>query len=199
VKKKFRTKPRARQKPLPVLRPAELRFLASSGAAVAVRRAVPSDAARIVALYNSVAAEGIYITPEAYPWSAEAEKEFIRLEKMRGSGRFLAFLDGEVAAECSVIRHPAPKRRHTANLQIAVLKSCRRAGIGRNLLAHALRWASNEGIGKVTLEVFADNAPAIGLYHSAGFFEEGRRAKQLRIRGKFVDEVLMGIFLKPLD
>lgn len=199
MKNPLRAKPHARRKPLADLHKNELQFLLSSGKAVAIRKAFPSDASSIVKLYDSVAAEGVHITPEAYPWSEEAEKDFIRLEKMQGSGRFIAFADGEAVAECSVIRHPAPKRRHTATLQMAVTKEFRRMGIGGKILARALGWAASEGIEKVTLECFSTNGAALALYRKAGFFEEGSRAKQIRIRGKYADEIIMGIFLKALE
>src|SRR5881392_4171701 len=52
-----------------------------------------------------------------------------------------------------------------------------------------------QGFEKAELAVFATNARARRLYESLGFVEEGVRRSHVRIRGAYVDEVLMGIWL----
>ncbi|SIR46193.1 Ribosomal protein S18 acetylase RimI [Rhizobium sp. RU20A] len=55
--------------------------------------------------------------------------------------------------------------------QIAVAPAHRRQGLGRNILAAALRWAALKGAQKAWLAVEADNAPALALYRDFGFAE----------------------------
>ncbi|WP_377293804.1 GNAT family N-acetyltransferase [Rhizobium sp. SG2393] len=55
--------------------------------------------------------------------------------------------------------------------QIAVAPAFRRQGLGRNILAAALRWAALKGARKAWLAVGAENAPALALYESFGFSE----------------------------
>lgn len=63
-----------------------------------------------------------------------------------------------------------------ADLQrIAVRPDRRGRGHGRSLLAEAMRVAALGGADRMLLEVAADNAAAIALYHSAGFTEIDRR------------------------
>jgi len=45
--------------------------------------------------------------------------------------------------------------------------------------------------------VFATNLRARRLYESLGFEEEGVRRRHVRIRGEYVDEALMGLWLGP--
>lgn len=52
---------------------------------------------------------------------------------------------------------------------LAVLPGWRGRGVGRALLAAVEEQARREGCCKLTLEVLDDNAPARGLYASAGF------------------------------
>lgn len=52
---------------------------------------------------------------------------------------------------------------------LAVLRQCRRRGVGRALLAAAEREARRRGCCKMTLEVREDNAPAALLYDNLGF------------------------------
>jgi ribosomal protein S18 acetylase RimI-like enzyme len=45
---------------------------------------------------------------------------------------------------------------------------------------------------KLSLAVFADNSPAIGLYRSLGFIEEGRRIGEYREEdGRLRDDLIM--------
>lgn len=62
-------------------------------------------------------------------------------------------------------------------LNLAVHPERARGGVGRGLLAAAMRAAAAEDCSKMTLEVSARNAPAVRLYESAGFRVVGRRAK----------------------
>src|SRR5881392_237368 len=61
--------------------------------------------------------------------------------------------------------------------------------------ARILEWMRAQGFEKAELAVFATNARARRLYESLGFVEEGVRRSHVRIRGAYVDEVLMGIWL----
>ena len=53
-----------------------------------------------------------------------------------------------------------------------------------------------QGLHKLSLEVFAHNTAAIGLYGKSGFVEEGRRVKQYRrASGELWDAIVMGLLL----
>lgn len=54
---------------------------------------------------------------------------------------------------------------------IAVRPDAGGRGIGRALAEDAVAWARGRGAVRATLEVRADNTPAIGLYRSLGFVE----------------------------
>lgn len=60
---------------------------------------------------------------------------------------------------------------------IAVHPDFRRNGYGRRLICELLDIARREGIIAVTLEVRVSNLPAISLYESLGFKQEGRRKR----------------------
>lgn len=68
-----------------------------------------------------------------------------------------------------------------------------RKGVGRLLLNHLLDAARSWSYNKVTLEVAAHNAAALGLYGSAGFRIVGRRPK---FYNDGSDAVLMDLDLK---
>lgn len=60
-------------------------------------------------------------------------------------------------------------------LTIAVAPEQRRKGIARRMLLNLEQAAKGRGAATCFLEVAASNAPAIALYHAAGYREAGRR------------------------
>lgn len=60
-------------------------------------------------------------------------------------------------------------------LTLGVVPASRRQGIGRALLADLLRRARDAGAARIVLEVAADNAAGLALYHALGFIRHGRR------------------------
>jgi len=60
-------------------------------------------------------------------------------------------------------------------LNVSVVPDARREGLGRALLERFMRDAAQRGAEQIFLEVRVGNAPAIGLYGSAGFVAVGRR------------------------
>ncbi|PEL51659.1 N-acetyltransferase [Bacillus toyonensis] len=69
-------------------------------------------------------------------------------------------------------------------------------GIGRALLETLINWAKNNSkIEKVCLEVMEDNLGAIQLYKNLGFFEEGRKAKGVKLDDGYQNLILMALFV----
>jgi RimJ/RimL family protein N-acetyltransferase len=52
------------------------------------------------------------------------------------------------------------------------------------------------GLEKIELTVHASNEPAIALYRSLGFEEEGKRRRGWLVDGAYDDIVLLGLDLK---
>jgi ribosomal-protein-alanine N-acetyltransferase len=62
-------------------------------------------------------------------------------------------------------------------LTLGVAPAARRGGIGRGLVAAAMRRAAAAGAATMFLEVASTNTPARALYEAAGFVRVGRRAR----------------------
>ena len=102
------------------------------------------------------------------PWSATS----LELLTREGIGvGFVCLSDGRVAAYGGMIC--AVDEGQITN--IAVLPDYRRRGMGDALIKSLLRYAKEERLDTVTLEVRASNAAAIALYRRNGFSEVGRR------------------------
>lgn len=105
---------------------------------------------------------------------------------------------GEILGMLEFKAHDLPRlTRHVGRFYISLRGNARGRGIGRALMEMMLDWArSNPRIEKVALSVLSSNIPAIRLYESLGFTEEGRRLNEFKIPGGgYADDVLMAIFV----
>ncbi|MEQ6377017.1 GNAT family N-acetyltransferase [Bacillaceae bacterium S4-13-56] len=85
---------------------------------------------------------------------------------------------------------------HQGEFGMSVDENFRGEGIGRSLVSTMIDWATAHPIlEKINLEVFHNNIPAIHLYKSIGFEEEGRRKKQVKIEDEYFDLISMAKFL----
>ncbi len=67
---------------------------------------------------------------------------------------------------------------------------------GKKLMEYVIDGARARGVEKISLDVFSNNERAIGLYKKYGFRVEGRLKGQYVLEGRYVDEILMGLFLQ---
>jgi len=77
--------------------------------------------------------------------------------------------DDRIVAEALLLRRRGRNGTTARLYSLAVDSDFRGQGFGRQMLAQCLDVLRAQGIGTVVLEVAAENAPAIGLYASAGF------------------------------
>lgn len=92
--------------------------------------------------------------------------------------------------------HMEVSRHGFAELGMLVHPGWRERGIGSALLEAGIALARRQGLHKLSLEVFAHNTAAIGLYRKSGFAEEGRRIRQYRrANGELWDSITMGLLL----
>jgi RimJ/RimL family protein N-acetyltransferase len=131
------------------------------------------------------------------PLTREAfDERFERRQKDTGADlRFVVEADGEVAGSCELfgVEHLA----RSAEVGIALRAPARGRGLGTDALRVLVDFAFTRlNLRRVHLTVLADNAPAVASYTRVGFVEEGRRRESAWVRGRYVDEVLMGL-LRP--
>jgi ribosomal-protein-alanine N-acetyltransferase len=127
--------------------------------APAIAEARKSDAAAIAAIHAASFQRG---------WS---EDEFLRLlaersvvaHRITAGQKLTGFILSRITAGEAEI------------LSVAVAPAARGRGFARPLLDLHLRRLAGLGARAVFLEVSEHNAPAIRLYHRAGFYEVGRR------------------------
>ena len=96
-----------------------------------------------------------------------------------------------------VSREPRERERHRAHVWgVYVAPEARSQGIARRLLAAAIAWCrSLDGVLQMHLSVAANNAPAIRVYHEAGFTWCGRTPRTWILDGQALDQDHMVLML----
>jgi len=167
------------------------RIVLKDGRIALVRRARARDAEGVIAHVNEIAAERIYIMTDRLTMTVAEERAHLQKADGRTGLYLVATVRGRVVGTADIWRGRFQKNRHVANLGIAIRKEARGVGLGQGMMAEMIAWARSAGVRKLTLGVFASNAPALALYRQLGFAPEGRLAGQVILRGKPVDELLM--------
>ena len=63
--------------------------------------------------------------------------------------------------------------------ELVVAQTWKRRGVGRALMTALTAWSPTSALDKLSLAVYADNAPAIALYRAFGFVELKRGDAQI--------------------
>jgi len=153
---------------------------------VHVRPSREEDRHPLAELYAAVAEERLWIGGEP-PVDVEARAASWSLD-----GDFVAEVDGEIVGGL----HVHASRHGFGEIGMMVARAWRGRGVGSALMEAAIAWAREQGLHKLSLDVFPHNEAAIALYEKFGFLEEGRRVKQYRrADGELWDGVEMGLLL----
>jgi ribosomal protein S18 acetylase RimI-like enzyme len=145
------------------------------------------------AVLDAVARERRYIGFVEGP-SLESTREFVR-SILGGAGVQLLAVNPHdvVVGWCDIVRNTHDGFRHVGRLGMGLLPDYRERGLGRRLVAEALRAARQAGIERVELEVFASNERAIAFYRALGFVTEGVKRRARKLDGQYDDNVFMAL------
>jgi len=161
-----------------------------------IRPARPCDAHDFVRTWDEVSREGIYLLHDRAPRTVVEQEKIISYLNWDRNTIVVARLEGEiVGGMCIFAGGSSPKSTSFCNLGVHIVKRARGQGIGKRLLKYGIDWARTKGYHKVCLSVFSTNTRAIKLYEKLGFVYEGLRKEQYKVKGQWVDELLMSKFL----
>ncbi len=163
---------------------------------VRIRSAAAQDLAGILALTETVAAEGRWIGTQS------------PIDVQRVTDRFLTHVSdpAHLSLVAIVAEGGEPSGAVVGQLQMAVASygvadlgmmlapDYRGRGIGRRLMDDAIAWAlARSDVHKIELQAWPHNAAALALYRSCGFEQEGYLRRHYRRRtGEIWDAVIMG-------
>jgi ribosomal protein S18 acetylase RimI-like enzyme len=162
---------------------------------IIIRRATSDDAKAISAVWEVVCAERVY-TAVNRPFTPQQERDYIASLSDR-EGIFLAEVDGRVVGfqSLDLWAKYTDSFEHVGVLGTIILPEWRRKEVGRRLAEHTLGFARANGYEKIVIYVRAGNTGARAFYRSLGFVHRGILARQVKIDGRYEDEVFMELFL----
>jgi RimJ/RimL family protein N-acetyltransferase len=133
----------------------------------------------------------------ARSFTLESEEELVRQHHNRSNAHWLLALDGRrIIGMVQMIGGGREESAHCVRLGISVAQDWRSRGVGRELMTRAVEWGRlADGVSRIELEVFSDNARAIHLYERMGFVEEGLRRRAFVKDGREVDSLMMALLL----
>ena len=163
---------------------------------IEIRRLLPDDAV----LYRGIRLEALQASPEAFGSTFEVEnaQPLSWFSDRLGSSTVLgAFRDAELVGMAGFAAQQGPKRAHKGILWgMYVRPDARKAGLGRRLVEAVIDHA-RAYVEVIQLSVISDNQPARRLYGSLGFVEYGLERDSLKQNGRYYDEILMALDLRP--
>jgi RimJ/RimL family protein N-acetyltransferase len=159
-----------------------------------IRNATVEDADEIVMLVKQVMGEVSFFPkePEEFDLTAEDEAEYIK----KTSLFLVAEVEGKIVGSTTLQKSKTKRISHVAEFGITILKEYSGLKIGTLLMEEVIKWCKENQVEKIELEVFEENIPAIALYKKFGFIEEGRKNKNIKIKGKYINTLLMAKFLE---
>ncbi|MGD2164572.1 MAG: GNAT family N-acetyltransferase [Anaerolineae bacterium] len=157
---------------------------------IVIRHTEPDDYEALHRIFS--APKAIYGTLQLPFPSAERWRKRLA-EPSEGLYSLVASVDDEVAGTLGLHTFPnRPRRRHVGAIGMAVRDDWHGKGVGTALMEAAIDLADNWlNLVRLELTVFADNAPAIGLYEKLGFRTEGTLADYAFRDGEYVDCLMM--------
>ena len=158
-----------------------------------VRPAEVADARPMAELFAAVAQERTGIATEP---PVDVDARTVQFTASIAES-MVAAADGRIVG----MIHTGVTRYGVGELGMLVDREWRGRGVGSALIQATIAWARDQGLHKLSLEVWAHNAAGIALYRKCGFVEEGHRVKHYRrANGELWDSLIMGLpLLSPGD
>ncbi|MHC1737447.1 MAG: N-acetyltransferase family protein [Ignavibacteriaceae bacterium] len=162
------------------------------------RKITPEDAPAYLALSTLLDNESVFRAYEPGERPASVSDMGIYIYKLLASGNsiiFLAFDGDKLCGYIEAIGGIYNRNRHSAHINLAVLKEYSGMGVASLLFQDLFCWARELKLRRIDLTVFTYNTPAINLYNKLGFETEGIKKDSFKVDGSFVDEFIMAKYL----
>src|SRR6185295_2228243 len=169
---------------------------------VLVRTATPFDGEAVVRLRRALREEdggSVHGPNDPAPTLQEEIARIGAQERDPGQIILVAEAAGRVVGWLELTPGASSRTAHRGWVVLAVAADHRRRGIGRALMEHLHAWgARHPTLEQVALRCAASNEPAVALYRSLGYVEEGRFTRGLKLGpDRYVDLVQLCRELKP--
>ena len=156
------------------------------------------------AQYREIRLLSLQLHPEAYGSTYEEESsreklffEYCIENQMEEKFVMGAFTGESLIGICAFLKESSEKTGHRGEIiQVFVLPGHRKKNIGAQLMKATISEARKiKGLEQIELGVATQNLAAINCYKANGFEETGTIKRALKIKGNYIDEYLMVLFL----
>lgn len=167
-------------------------------AIVTVRHARIEDAHIIGEAQRTIAKEpGLFCSQPFELTDQNIERSIAEFLEKKNSVFFVAECEGNIVGHAFLDPLSTQSLQHVAELNIVVHKGWQEKGIGTQLMDKLIEWAKHSStIEKIELNVRASNTKAISLYKKKGFLEEGRLKKRVKLKDRYLDDIIMALNVK---
>ena len=151
---------------------------------ITIRATEPEDHERVKSIYEQPGAFGTLMLP--YPTASSWKERINRTPP--NAHTLLALIDETAVGHIGFVPAQNPRRKHVAEIGMAVHDSYVGLGIGQKLMSAVIDLADNWlNFSRIELTVYVDNERAINLYRRNGFEIEGTHQKYAFRAGELVD------------
>jgi L-amino acid N-acyltransferase YncA len=164
---------------------------------LSIRAVEPHDAEAVAGILNAVIDEGGYTVFDT-PFTTQDEQRYIESFPARGVFLLAVRQPGQQIVGFQSLEPFAAYTHafdHVGVMGTYVAKGHRRQGVATALFAATFEAARRRGYEKIFTFVRADNPAALATYVKHGFRVIGTAGRQAKIRGEYVDEILIEKFL----
>jgi L-amino acid N-acyltransferase YncA len=162
---------------------------------VKLRDAVEANLPMIVEIYNSTVPSRM-VTADTEPVSIESRLPWFRGHDPESHPIWIAEDGGEIVGWLSFEPfRERPAYHATAEVSVYVSENHRRKGVGRRLVAEAVRRGPALGLKTLTAGAFSHNAPSLKLFKEFGFEHWAHFPKVAELDGIERDLVVLGLRL----
>lgn len=168
---------------------------------IIIRHAKVEDAHAIAEAERQIAQNPGFLCSQPFELSdANVANTILSFLKDKKGVYLVAEQEGHLVGHAFLEPYPLQALSHVADLNIAVHLGWQSKGIGKKLLEQIIEWAKNSSsLEKIQLNVRASNAAALSLYKKMGFQEEGRLKNRLKIKDRYIDDIVMGLNLRKQE
>lgn len=163
---------------------------------VVIREATKEDAKAIVEYCNKVAGESDFLNfgENEFGISIEEEEKIIEKTINNSNETFIVgTIDNLIVSIATIKSNKRNRTHHVSTVDISVMKKYWSLGIGHFLMKEVIEWANNNGVTKkLSLVVREDNEKAINLYKKCGFVIEGVLVRDVFVKERYYNSILMG-------
>jgi RimJ/RimL family protein N-acetyltransferase len=126
------------------------------------------------------------------PLTRESFRQRRAKDDYAGDADFVITVDGAPVGRCTLF-HEDRLARH-GEVGIALLPEARGRGVGTAALAQLVEFAFvRRNLRRLYLRALSSNAAGLAAYRKVGFVEEGRHREHCWVRGRYEDEIAMGL------